>query len=958
MARLGVSASTAGILLVLLTFLTTALAATETVYINGQDKDGNTKELAVNRKPALYTGDFGDCLGGQSLFNITKFDAAYYADNMTVQFHLDGTTNIRNESLMMHINVEAYGETRFEMNFNPCMANIASLCPLNASNPVTAFAEFRLTPAQIDGIPSIALDIPDFEGSARVQIFANSSQTEIGCFQAVMRNGNSFSHPAAISSILGVFTLTAILASFATAAYGVSIPHMRTHYAHSLSVLVIFETFQTVFFSGALSVDWPSVLPAWWSNFGWAAGMIYSKQMVDSIDGFAGVTGNSSQVGGAGSTVINTGGGLVQQIYGRSLESLSETSVDVAAVPSLAHRAVREFNTSNPYEYYWAGVPVAPGMPTPGKWIGFAGDLSALGIPAADAFTIGLIWWLVAIGLVVLSITVFKFTLDLLAGAKLIKQDRFLYFRNHLGGYLVSGVLRTLLVAFFSLMTLALFQFNIRAPAGPTAVAAIVFIIMLVGVGGTVAYACLFRLRLGKYEMGPDRIVFEQGKLFGAVPAIATTRTSKLGEKETTAKRYGSIPFFKIRFVDDDPNRPTVHQDEAYIKRFGWLSARYRRSRWWFFACWLSYQFVRACFIGGGARNPLAQVFGLFVFEILAFLVFVKLNPFEGQRNTALAIWMLGIAKVATAGFSIAFLPAFAIGRILSTVFGIIIIVVQGFLVVAVLVLIVIGAISSWMSLNRNREQFPEALDGIRIKYYEHMEAKAADSPPPPRGPKRSRLSKLTKPDPKLQVPQEPPQPYFNVNSVRRARKIGDDDDFDEDEVGDIIRPANASVVQFAPGTRRSRANSASSRHSVGSLPRRARPHRASWSSADFADWDPQFDRATPTLAHRSSFGHQRSGSLRQVSHSGSLSDLGRSSNNNTPIHERSSSRNDLRRLMTPTEEVPEEYIMTPGAMSPEKRGDDKVDEAGVSPINEKDEEKPFETKGDVSPIQDKEQKS
>lgn len=100
MARLGVSVSTAGILLVLLTFLTTALAATETVYITGQDKDGNTRELAVNRYPALYTGDFGDCLGGQSLFNITKFDAAYYADNMTVQFHLDGTTNIRNESLM------------------------------------------------------------------------------------------------------------------------------------------------------------------------------------------------------------------------------------------------------------------------------------------------------------------------------------------------------------------------------------------------------------------------------------------------------------------------------------------------------------------------------------------------------------------------------------------------------------------------------------------------------------------------------------------------------------------------------------------------------------------------------------------------------------------------------------------------------------------------------------------
>ncbi|OHF03345.1 transient receptor potential ion channel [Colletotrichum orchidophilum] len=943
MARFEGSASLATALLVLFSFLATALAATETVYITGSDKDGNTKQLAVNRNPGLYTGDFGDCLGGQSLFNITKFDASYYADNMTVQFHLDGTTNIKNESLMMHINVEAYGETRFDMSFDPCMTNIASLCPLNASVPIAAFASFRLTPAQIDGIPSIALDIPDFEGTARIQIFANSSRTQIGCFQAVMRNGNSFSHPAAISSILGVFTLAAILASAATAMYGVSIPHVRTHYAHSLSVLVIFETYQTVFFSGALSVDWPSVLPAWWSNFGWAAGMIYSEKVINSIDGFAGVTGNASQVGGAGSTVINTGGGLIQQIYGRSLETLSTSSSNGASVPNLVQRAARVYNTSNPYEYYWAGDPVAPGMPTPGKWIGFAGDLSALGIPAADAFTLGLIWWLVAIGLVAVSIIAFKFMLDMLVQVKLINQDRFLYFRNHLGGYLAVGVLRTLLVSFFSLMTLALLQFNIRAPAGPTAVAAIIFIFLLIGVGGLVAYACFFRLRLGKYEMGPDTIIFEQGKLFGSIPAVATTRASDIGEKETTAKRYGSIPFFKIRFIDDDPNRTTVHQDEVYIKRFGWLSARYRRTRWWFFACWLTYQFIRACFIGGGARSPLAQVYGLFVFEIIAFVVFVKLNPFESQRNTSLAIWMLGITKIVTAGFSIAFLPAFAIGGILSTVFGIIIIVVQGFLVVAVLILVILCVVSSWMSLYRNREQFPEALDGVRIKYYEHIQARATDLPPPP------------KPEPTIQEPQEPPQPYFSVNSVRRNRKIEDDDE--GDQIGDIIRPHNASVVQFAPGTttRRIRTNSVSSRYSVGSLPRRARPHRTSWSSADFAEWDANnnTDRPASSLAHRSSFGHQRNGSLRQMSHSESQPDLARSINNSpAPARSVSMSNNELRRLMTPTEEVPEENVMTPGHMAePEKPSAAKSNDTAISPIHERDE---HETKeGDASPFEE-----
>ena len=68
--------------------------------ISGTNAQGVTQELLVGRYPALYTGDFGDCMGGQSLLNLTSFDAAYYADNMTVTFNLAGTTNLRDESLM------------------------------------------------------------------------------------------------------------------------------------------------------------------------------------------------------------------------------------------------------------------------------------------------------------------------------------------------------------------------------------------------------------------------------------------------------------------------------------------------------------------------------------------------------------------------------------------------------------------------------------------------------------------------------------------------------------------------------------------------------------------------------------------------------------------------------------------------------------------------------------------
>ncbi len=44
---------------------------------------------------------------------------------MTVLFHLAGNTGLANESLMMYIGVYAYGQSRFDLTFDPCGANIA-----------------------------------------------------------------------------------------------------------------------------------------------------------------------------------------------------------------------------------------------------------------------------------------------------------------------------------------------------------------------------------------------------------------------------------------------------------------------------------------------------------------------------------------------------------------------------------------------------------------------------------------------------------------------------------------------------------------------------------------------------------------------------------------------------------------------------------------------------------------
>jgi hypothetical protein len=105
-----------------LVFLATATIAEEDKYVVATI-DGTRYRVKDNRPPALYTADYGDCLG-ESLINVTRFDAAYYRDNMTVLFHLEGNSALTSENIMMSIGVYAYGQSRFELTFNPCSANI------------------------------------------------------------------------------------------------------------------------------------------------------------------------------------------------------------------------------------------------------------------------------------------------------------------------------------------------------------------------------------------------------------------------------------------------------------------------------------------------------------------------------------------------------------------------------------------------------------------------------------------------------------------------------------------------------------------------------------------------------------------------------------------------------------------------------------------------------------------
>ena len=709
---------------------------------------------------------------------------------------------------------------------------------MNSSIPISADGIIPVDQSDVSGIPAIALGIPDFEGQAILRIFGNSTETEIGCYSALVTNGASFSHPSSVGSVLGISTLVAVVASLATAVYGDHIPTMRTHYAHSLSVFVIFAVFHHIYFTGALSMNWPSVLPAFWSNFAWSAGMIYSEPMQNSINQLIGSNkGNTSIVGAAssGASANDLGGGYsISQIYKRAtvdpsrryLESLDDhwSILRTREIEShIAKRVALNASSASP----WYGNPVKPGLPIPGNFSGFAGTLSKEGIPASNAFMTGFLWLLILIALITASVIAFKWILEGLSKANLVKTGRLAHFRDHWLLYTAQAVLRTIFVAFFMATFLTLFVFTYKGSAGVTAIAALVFSLFFLGMLVIAGYACFYRLQPGHYEIVPDRLHFEKTKAVGPVPRYALNLESYRSEKPEPTISVGSVQWWRIRYINEDPQRVGVHQDEDYTTRFGWLAARFRRTRWWFFAVWLIYEFVRACFYGGAAGHPLTQVFGLLVVEIIALVIIVLMRPFEGARLNALMVYLLGFSKVATVALSAAFDARFNLQRITTTVIGIVIIVIQGILAIVLMFAIVIGAISSYMSLTRNHENFkPQHLVKARQRYFAHLEKTAVDVPPPPSTP--------------APPAEEPKGPYFNVTSVRREPKIEDED---EDYIGSVHDILSSRVSVARPVTvRRSRANSVRSQldSPYTNAPFGARVHRASWSSRDFnAYYDP-----------------------------------------------------------------------------------------------------------------------
>ncbi|PGH07475.1 hypothetical protein GX51_01776 [Blastomyces parvus] len=714
----------------------------------------NLTPLYDNRRPSLYTKDFGNCLGNSQIA-VTRFDAALYMDNMTAVFNLHGNTSVENENLM-----STY--------------NFTILIPLNASTPISANIVIPLSESDISVIPAIAFKIPDFEGTAVLRLFANSSQSEIGCYSAASTNGITLGQPVAVGSILALFVVLGVISSTSLAIYGTDPASTRTHYAHSPSAFVSFSILHHIYFTSALAMNWPSVLVAFWSNFAWFSGMIYNEKMQASINQVIGTQrADTKRIGAQLVGVVGGTEGVgfnISNIYSQNASPGTNDQTKLQKRFELL-QAKREnpHPTTTPI---WHGAAVKPGLPLPGDNRGFAGTLATGKIPASHAFLTGLLWFLILIVAVASVITLTNAIFAEYCRLNPTKSERFAYFRNNWPTFVASAVLRATFIGFFMIMSLALFQLSLGGPATVVGICSIVFLAFFVGMCLMMGCVLFYHKKTGRSIFTTDRLLVLQIRILGCVPWYRVSRGSRV--RDERLKILMSVPWWRTT-CEHNPNSPhpsqlpPIHEDERFLRRFGWLSARFRPSRWWFSALWVGYEFIRACFVGAGSINPLTQVFGLLAVECIALLCSGWLRPFESTRINALMVYLLGINKVSTVALSSLFDPRFNLGRTTATIIGFVIIIIQGLLTICLLIFIVIGLFSSHLSLTRfRREQSSNDVSDlvpfsqIRKSYMSHIE----------RTSRRSSLSQPQKPSEDTGILRKP---SFHVYSVQRCPKIEDE---------------------------------------------------------------------------------------------------------------------------------------------------------------------------------------
>ncbi|EED23597.1 DUF907 domain protein [Talaromyces stipitatus ATCC 10500] len=236
----------------------------------------------------LKTNGYSLCSTNATV-TVNNFNVEYDQSSNNVVFDVAGSSD-KVQNVTVALVVYAYGKQVYEKDFNPCdpASSVPELCPLPARS-FSASGNMTIPQEYASMIPSIAFNVPDLEGQARLELKAADTNEEVACIESEVTNGKTLQIPAVSYVAVGIAAASLALSGL-TALGAAGHPGAATS---SPSFGEVMGWFQTLATSGMLSVQYPTVYRTFTSNFAFSAGLIPWDDMQTSIDSFRNMTGGN-----------------------------------------------------------------------------------------------------------------------------------------------------------------------------------------------------------------------------------------------------------------------------------------------------------------------------------------------------------------------------------------------------------------------------------------------------------------------------------------------------------------------------------------------------------------------------------------------------------------------------------------------------------------------------------------
>ncbi|KAG8532608.1 uncharacterized protein KY384_002485 [Bacidia gigantensis] len=615
---------------------------------------GLRAQLGVLATDILKTSGFETCTDNGTI-TVQKLDISFNRATRQVEFDVAGKS-MEEQKVTATLSVSAYGKEVYKKDFNPCdsATKVEQLCPVPKGD-FKAQGRQDIPTTYVSQIPSIAFNVPDLEGQAKLSLRAIDDQKELACIQSDVHNGKTMAVPglsyvaAGIAGCALLLSGAAALANSGSAAGG---------HAPNPGFGTVISWFQSIAMNGMMSVQYPPVYQNYAKNFAFSGGLVSWTGFQSSIDSFRGATGGNLTEDNvlylANASLVHT------SEPNHETKNISKRSLDLvlaAFEPLLISR-----DTALSVNGMQAGNGTTKGgngtsfdSKTTHFVHGIQGYVEQLTIPQANTFMTVLLVFATVIAVIAVAILLFKVILETWALFASFPK-KLTGFRKRYWG-LLGRTITNLVLLLYGVWTLyCIFQFTN---------------------GDSWAAKLLAGLTLAA---------------FTALLGVFTFRIWQL------ARRFKKL----------EGDTAALFEDKETWRKYSLFYDNYKRGYWWIFIPAIIYMFAKGCVIAGANGHGLTQTAGQLIVESIMLILVLWCRPFVQTSGNVINIF-IQVVRVLSVVCILVFVEELGISQSTKTITGVVLIAVQSVLTAVLAILIAVNAIIVCVRENPHRKQRKEA---------------------------------------------------------------------------------------------------------------------------------------------------------------------------------------------------------------------------------------------------------